>query len=69
MRVSDEGPGVEEAQLSKLTERFFRHNKNTPGSGLGLAIVEQIATTHSAQLTLTNRPQGGFEVTVVFPAI
>ena len=69
LTVSDEGTGVEEAQLSKLTERFFRHNKNTPGSGLGLAIVEQIATTHSAQLTLTNRPQGGFEVTVVFPAI
>lgn len=69
LTVSDEGTGVEEAQLSKLTERFFRHNKHTPGSGLGLAIVEQIATTHSARLALTNRPQGGFEVTVTFPAI
>ena len=69
LTVSDEGTGVEEAQLAKLTERFFRHNKHTPGSGLGLAIVEQIATTHSAQLALTNRPQGGFEVTVTFPVI
>lgn len=69
LTVSDEGTGVEEAQLSKLTERFFRHNKHTSGSGLGLAIVEQIATTHSARLALTNQPQGGFEVTVTFPAI
>lgn len=67
LTVSDEGTGVDEAQLSKLTERFYRHNKHTPGSGLGLAIVEQIATTHSAQLLLANRPQGGFAVTVAFP--
>ena len=68
LTVSDEGAGVDEAQISKLTERFFRHNKHSPGSGLGLAIVEQIATAHSALLTLSNRHQGGFEVSVVFPA-
>lgn len=68
LTVSDEGSGVAEAHISKLTERFFRHNKHSPGSGLGLAIVEQIATAHSAQLSLANRPQGGFEVSVTFPA-
>ncbi|MGP9566823.1 sensor histidine kinase [Halomonas sp. AOP5-B2-8] len=67
LTVSDDGTGVDEEQLPKLTERFFRHNKHFPGSGLGLAIVEQIATTHSARLYLGNRPQGGFEVTVAFP--
>ncbi|MDQ7730388.1 sensor histidine kinase N-terminal domain-containing protein [Halomonas sp. SpR8] len=67
LKVSDEGTGVDEAQISKLTERFFRHNKHASGSGLGLAIVEQIAAAHSAQLCLANRPQGGFEVTVIFP--
>lgn len=69
LTVSDEGTGVDEAQISKLTERFFRHNKHSPGSGLGLAIVEQIATAHSAQLALGNRPQGGFAVSVTFPAL
>ncbi|TVP48619.1 MAG: sensor histidine kinase [Halomonas sp.] len=67
--VSDEGTGVDEAQISKLTERFFRHNNHSSGSGLGLAIVEQITTAHSAQLRLANRPQGGFEVSVIFPSI
>lgn len=67
LTVSDEGTGVDQETISKLTERFFRHNKHASGSGLGLAIVEQIATAHSAQLRLANRPQGGFEVTVIFP--
>ncbi|MGE6605776.1 sensor histidine kinase N-terminal domain-containing protein [Halomonas sp. NPDC076908] len=67
LTVSDEGTGVDEAAISKLTDRFFRLNKHASGSGLGLAIVEQIATAHSAQLRLANRPQGGFEVTVIFP--
>nr|WP_290979151.1 sensor histidine kinase N-terminal domain-containing protein [Halomonas sp.] len=69
LTVSDDGTGVDEVLVARLTERFFRHNKHSPGSGLGLAIVEQIATAHSAQLSLGNRPQGGFDVTVTFPAI
>ncbi|WP_249978291.1 sensor histidine kinase [Vreelandella olivaria] len=69
LTVSDEGVGVDAAQLGKLTERFYRHNRHAPGSGLGLAIVEQIATAHGAQLKIYNRPTGGFAVTVAFPAI
>lgn len=69
LTVSDEGVGVDEALLSKLTERFYRHNRHAPGSGLGLAIVDQIATAHAAQLSITNQPTGGFAVTVAFPAI
>lgn len=69
LTVSDQGSGVEEAQLGKLTERFFHHNPYAPGSGLGLAIVEQIATAHAAHLSFSNRPKGGFAVTVAFPAM
>ena len=69
LSVHDEGVGVDPARLPQLTERFFRDNAHAPGSGLGLAIVEQVATTHGAQLAVRNRPQGGLEVTVAFPVL
>lgn len=69
LSVHDDGVGVDPARLPQLTERFFRDNAHAPGSGLGLAIVEQVATTHGAQLTVRNRPQGGLEVTVAFPVL
>ncbi|WP_447555405.1 sensor histidine kinase [Vreelandella sp. EE22] len=69
LTVSDSGTGVEDARLGQLTERFYRQNPHTPGSGLGLAIVEQIATAHSATLTLGNKPTGGLTARVAFAAL
>ncbi|WP_447957245.1 sensor histidine kinase N-terminal domain-containing protein [Vreelandella sp. EE7] len=79
LTVSDHGTGVDPASLGQLTERFYRHDPQTPGSGLGLAIVEQVATAHSATLTLGNRdvekPKAGAQngrglvVRLAFPAI
>lgn len=75
LTVSDHGTGVDPNKLAQLTERFYRYNPHTPGSGLGLAIVEQIATAHSATLTLGNRAAkgeaagSGLVARLVFPAI
>lgn len=69
LSVSDSGPGVSEAELPRLTERFYRSAEATAeGSGLGLTIVHRIAELHGARLELQNREQGGFEARLRWPA-
>jgi two-component system sensor histidine kinase QseC len=68
LSVSDTGPGVPEADLSRLGERFFRAAPElAEGSGLGLSIVRRIVELSGATLRLANRDGGGFEVSVHFP--
>lgn len=65
--VRDYGPGVPEADLGKLCERFYRvdQSRHLPGNGLGLSSVAAIAQLHGAVLQLRNaRP--GLEVSLVF---
>jgi len=65
--VRDYGPGVPEADIGRLCERFYRvdQSRGLPGNGLGLSIVTAIAQLHGARLQLRNaRP--GLEVSLVF---
>ena len=69
LEVLDQGPGVDEPTLHRLTERFFRaEGAGAEGSGLGLAIVQRIAQLHAADLQIANRPGRGLQVRLVFPA-
>jgi two-component system OmpR family sensor kinase len=59
--VSDDGPGVPQAQLPRLFDRFYRAPVpgRPAGSGLGLAIVAAVAAAHHGTATATlNRPHG-----------
>lgn len=70
LRVEDDGPGVPEALLSRLGERFFRAPGNREdGTGLGLAIVQRIAERHHANVTYRRAAQQGLSVEVHFPAM
>jgi two-component system OmpR family sensor kinase/two-component system sensor histidine kinase QseC len=54
--VTDTGPGVDEASLPRLFDRFYRARPHeSSGTGLGLAIAKLIATRHGADLNLRNR--------------
>jgi len=54
--VTDTGPGVDEASLPRLFDRFYRARPHeSSGTGLGLAIAKLIANRHSADLSLRNR--------------
>jgi two-component system, OmpR family, sensor kinase len=54
--VVDEGPGLPEAELARVFERFYRiPGDATEGSGLGLALVRDIATSLGGGVTLENR--------------
>ena len=66
----DDGCGVEEKQLPRLFERFYRVDKGRSrqmgGTGLGLAIVKHAVQFHGGNINVTNRPNGGlkFEFTI-----
>jgi two-component system OmpR family sensor kinase len=54
--VEDAGPGLAEAELEKVFERFYRApGDSTEGSGLGLATVRSIASRLGGTVTLKNR--------------
>ncbi|WP_028694447.1 ATP-binding protein [Pseudomonas cremoricolorata] len=55
--VRDHGPGIANADLQHLTERFWRHSQSA-GCGLGLAIVEAIAQRCAGQLRFDNQADG-----------
>ena len=69
LSVMDNGPGIPEAQMTRLLRPFERLDaaRNKSGSGLGLAIADRIAKLHKGQLTLLNRPEGGLEARLTLP--
>jgi signal transduction histidine kinase len=56
IEVADDGPGIAEAMLHRVTARGTRLDHRGPGAGLGLAIVQDIAEAWSGSLTLRNGP-------------
>jgi len=59
--VADEGPGIAEADLPFVFERFYRSEdaRTMPGSGLGLAIVRQAVERHGGTVTADRAKEGG----------
>ena len=58
--VADRGPGIPEAEVERLFEKFTRGaHVGVPGAGLGLAICRGVAQAHGGTLTYENRPGGG----------
>jgi two-component system, OmpR family, phosphate regulon sensor histidine kinase PhoR len=69
--VSDDGLGIEQQHLSRLTERFYRvdrgRSREMGGTGLGLAIVKHALERHGARLDIESRVGQGSRFTAVFP--
>lgn len=65
--VADNGRGMEEAELSRITEAFYRVDKSRSrqqgGAGLGLALCQQIVQLHGGNLRFESRPGVGTRVT------
>ena len=69
--LEDSGPGVEDAQLSQLFERFFRvegsRSRATGGAGLGLAICRSIVEAHGGTITAGHSELGGLAIRIRLP--
>jgi signal transduction histidine kinase len=54
LSVTDQGPGIPQADVERATERFFRGEsaRNTPGFGLGLTLVRAVAQLHGGTVML-----------------
>ncbi|MEC5397884.1 PAS domain S-box protein [Uliginosibacterium sp. H1] len=71
LRVSDRGPGVPEAELASIFEKFVQSSATRDGSGgtgLGLAICREIVLAHRGHIFARNRVGGGAEFVVRIPA-
>ena len=70
--VTDEGRGMEKAELSKITEAFYRVDKarsrSQGGAGLGLSLCRQIAQLHNGHISFESQPGQGTTVTVTLYA-
>ncbi len=70
--VRDQGIGIPEEHLSRLSQRFYRVDRDrsraTGGTGLGLAIVKYIAQRHSGHLFIESQSGKGSLFAVSFPA-
>ena len=71
--VINEGEGVEEQHLTRLTERFYRVDKarsrQIGGTGLGLAIVKHIVNRHRGTLTIESKLNQTTKFSVNFPLL
>jgi two-component system phosphate regulon sensor histidine kinase PhoR len=58
MSVEDKGEGISEADIPRVTERFYRvdvkRSRKLSGTGLGLAIVKHVLMRHDAQLRIVS---------------
>jgi signal transduction histidine kinase len=60
LTVADNGPGIPEADRSRVLERFVRleQSRSLPGSGLGLSLAAAVARLHGGELTLADNEPG-----------
>jgi len=70
--VSDNGPGLSEADQQRVFERFFRADPSRvrvggEGSGLGLAIVDAVMKAHGGSVEVQSKLNEGATFTIVFP--
>ncbi len=69
--VRDHGPGIDEADLPFVFDRFYRAPtaRGLPGSGLGLAIVRQVAESHRGEVVAERADGGGTRMRLRFTSV
>jgi len=67
IRVRDYGPGIPEAELPFVKQKFYKGTSKARGSGIGLAVCDEIVGLHGGTFTITNAEGGGAEVIIRLP--
>jgi len=69
-KISDEGPGIPEGELTSIFDHFVQSSQTSTGAGgtgLGLAISKEIIANHSGVIYVTNNESEGATFTFVLP--
>ena len=71
LQVADSGPGIPDADVPYVFDRFFRGEtaRTTQGTGLGLAIVAKTVEDHGGSVMAGRSDIGGAELTVQLPGV
>lgn len=73
LTIEDDGPGVEEGNLPRLFEPFFRtdrsRSRDTGGTGLGLAIVESSISACGGGVSAERSSMGGLAILIRLPRV
>ena len=66
VRIQDQGPGLDDAELPRVADRFWRSRRHqtVPGSGLGMSIARTLLERHGGSLEVESVPAGGLRVTL-----
>ena len=65
--IRDFGPGIPEAELPYVKQKFYKGSSKARGSGIGLAVCDEIVHRHGGTLTIENAQGGGTVVTIWLP--
>ena len=67
IRVRDYGPGIPEAELPFIKQKFYKGSSKARGSGIGLAVCDEIVKLHGGAFTIGNAQGGGAVVAISLP--
>jgi signal transduction histidine kinase len=65
--VTDSGPGIADADLPRVFDRFFTTRGAALGTGLGLALVKAVVVAHGGEVRAESPPGRGAAFHVVLP--
>lgn len=65
--VADDGPGIDQKNLSLLFEPLWQPRPDTRGVGLGLSICKEIVEAHGGRIWAESEPQAGARFFVALP--
>ncbi len=71
LSIADQGPGIPEAEQSRIFDKFYRSAKDRhqiTGTGMGLAIAREILRAHGGDIRLQSSPGRGSEFCLSLPA-
>jgi signal transduction histidine kinase len=71
LTVRDSGVGIDDAELSRIFERFHRvpgaRSRSQEGTGIGLALVKELVRLHGGEVAVTSRKGSGSTFIVTLP--
>jgi two-component system, sensor histidine kinase and response regulator len=69
IRVEDTGPGITEAQMSKIFDPYFTTKQGKSGTGLGLYITKKVVEDHNGSIKVESTPDMGTTFTIRLPLL